>query len=63
LSDDIEAMTRCERVDPIVTLFEDALKDRALYEIDHVFMHNGHRLEDFPTLPKSNYIPSVHGGN
>jgi hypothetical protein len=20
-------------------------------------------LEDFPTLPKSNYVPSVHGGN
>jgi hypothetical protein len=26
-------------------------------------MRNGHCLEDFPTLPKSNYIPSVHGGN
>jgi ATP-dependent DNA helicase PIF1 len=26
-------------------------------------MRNGHRLEDFPTLPKSNYIPFVHGGN
>jgi hypothetical protein len=26
-------------------------------------MRNGHRLEDFPTLPKSNYIPSVHGRN
>jgi len=23
---------------------------------------NGHRLEDFPMLPKSNYIPFVHGG-
>jgi hypothetical protein len=34
LSDDIEAMTRYERDDPVVTLFEDALKDRALYEID-----------------------------
>jgi len=63
LSDDIEAMTRCERADPTVTLSEDALKDRALYEIDQVLMRNGHRLEDFPTLPKSNYIPSVHGGN
>ncbi|KAH9536325.1 hypothetical protein CY35_17G101600 [Sphagnum magellanicum] len=63
LSDDIEAMSRCERVDPTVTLPEDALKDRALYEIDQVFIRNGHRLEDFPTLPKSNYIPSVHGGN
>jgi hypothetical protein len=63
LSDDIEAMTRCEHDDPIVTLLEDALKDRALYEIDQVFMRNGYRLEDFPTLPKSNYIPSVHGGN
>jgi hypothetical protein len=63
LSDDIEAMIRCERADPTVTLSEDALKDRALYEIDQVFMCNGHRLEDFPTLPKSNYIPSVHGGN
>jgi hypothetical protein len=63
LSDDIQAMTRCERADPTVTLFEDALKDRALYEINQVLMCNGHRLEDFPTLPKSNYIPSVHGGN
>jgi len=34
MSDDIETMTRCERADPIVTLSEDALKDRALYEID-----------------------------
>jgi hypothetical protein len=56
-------MTHCERVDPTVTLSEDALKDRALYEIDQVLIRNGHRLEDFPTLPKSNYIPSVHGGN
>jgi hypothetical protein len=56
-------MTRCEHADPIVTLSEDALKDRALYEIDQVLMRNGHRLKDFPTLPKSNYIPSVHGGN
>jgi hypothetical protein len=63
LSDDIQAMTRCERADPTVTLSEDALKDRALYEINQVLMRNGHRLEDFPTLPKSNYIPSVHGGN
>ncbi len=63
LSDDIEAMTRCERVDPTVMLSEDALKDRALYEIDQVLMRNGHRLEDFRMLPKSNYIPSVHGGN
>jgi hypothetical protein len=63
LSDDIEAMACCERVDPIVTLSEDALKDRALCEIDQVLMRNGHRLEDFPTLPKSNYIPSIHGGN
>jgi hypothetical protein len=63
LSDDIEAMTHCECVDPIVTLFEDALKDRALCEIDQVLMHNGHHLEDFQTLPKSNYIPSLHGGN
>jgi len=56
-------MTHCERVDPTVTLFEDALKDRALYEIDQLLMCNGHRLEDFPTLPKSNYILSVHGRN
>ncbi len=63
LSDDIEAMTRYEHVDPTVTLSEDALKDRALYEIDQVLMCNGHRLEDFLTLPKSDYIPSVHGGN
>jgi hypothetical protein len=63
LSNDIEAMTCCECAAPTVTLSEDALKDRALYEIDQVLMRNGHRLEDFPTLPKSNYILSVHGGN
>jgi len=63
LNDDIETMTRCECADPTVTLSKDALKDRALYEIDQVLMRNGHCLEDFPTLPKSNYIPSVHGGN
>jgi hypothetical protein len=63
LNDDIEAMTHYERADPTVTLSEDALKDRALYEIDQVLMRNGHRLEDFPTLPKSNYILSIHGGN
>jgi len=63
LSNDIEAMTRCERVDPTVTLSEYALKDRALYEIDQVLIRNGHRLEDFRTFPKSNYIPSVHGRN
>ncbi len=63
MSDDIEAMTHYERDDLTVTLFEDSLKDRALYEIDQVFMRNGHYLEDFPTLPKSNYIPSIHGGN
>jgi hypothetical protein len=62
LSDDIEAMTHRERDDPIVTLSEDALKDRALYEIDQVLIRNEHRLEDFPTLPKSNYVPPVHGG-
>jgi len=63
LRNDIEAMTRYERDDPIVTLFEDVLKDRALYEIDQVLMRNRDRLEDFPMLPKSNYIPSVHRGN
>jgi hypothetical protein len=34
LSDDIETMTHCECDDPIVTLSENALKDRALCEID-----------------------------
>jgi len=63
LNDDIEAMTCHERDDPAVTLSEDALKDCTLYEIDQVLIHNGHRLEDFPTLPKSNYVPPVHGGN
>ncbi len=63
LNDDIEAMTRCKRADPIVTLSKDALKDHALFEIDQVLMRNGHRVEDFPTLLKFNYIPSVHGGN
>jgi hypothetical protein len=56
-------MTRRERDDPTVTLSEDVVKDHALYEIDQVLIRNGHRLEDFPTLPKSNYVPSVHGGN
>ncbi len=56
-------MTRHKRDDPVVTLSEDALKDCALYEIDQVLIRNGHCLEDFPTLPKSNYVPSVHGGN
>ncbi len=63
LSNDIEAMTHCERDDPNVTLSEDALKDCALYEIDQVFIYNRHRLEDFPRLPKSNYVPPVRGGN
>jgi hypothetical protein len=63
LSDDIEAMTCRERDDPVVTLFEDVLKDRALYEIDQVFIYNEHRLEGFLAFPKSNYIPLVHGGN
>jgi hypothetical protein len=63
LSDNIEVMTHHERDDLAVTLSEDALKDRALYEIDQVFICNGHRLENFPTLPKSNYVLSVHGGN
>ncbi len=56
-------MTHCDRVDPTVTFSKDVLKDHALYEIDQVLTRNGHRLEDFPTLPKSNYIPSIHGGN
>ncbi len=63
LSDDIEVMTHRERDDPTVTFSENALKDCVLYEINQVFIHNGHHLEDFPTLPKSNYVPSVHGGN
>jgi hypothetical protein len=63
LNDDIEAMTCRERDDPIVTLFEDALKDCALYEINYILIRNGHRLEDFPTLPKSNYVLFVYGGN
>jgi hypothetical protein len=61
LNDDIEAMTCCEHDDLAVTLSEDALKDRALYEINQVLIRNGHRLEDFPTLPTSNYILPVHG--
>ncbi len=63
MNDDIEAMTRHKRDDPVVTFFEDALKDHALYEIDQVFIHNGHRLKDFPMFPKSNYVLLVHGGN
>jgi len=63
LSDDIEAMTRRKHDDPAVTLSKDALKDHELYEIDQVLIRNGHRLEDFPTLPKSNYVPSIHVGN
>jgi len=63
LSNDIEAMTRHKHDDPAITLSEDALKDRALYEIDQVLIRNGHRLKDFPTFPKSNYVPHIHGGN
>jgi hypothetical protein len=51
LSDDIEVMTCRERDDPIVSLFEDTLKDRALYEIDQVFIRNKHYLEDFQRFP------------
>jgi hypothetical protein len=63
LNDEIKVMTRCEHDDLTVTLSKDALRDRALYEIDQVLIHNRHRLEDFPTFPKSNYVPLVHGGN
>ncbi len=63
LSDDIETMTCCKHDDLVITLSEDALKDHALYEFDQVLIRNGHHLEDFPTLPKSNYVPSIHGGN
>jgi len=63
LNDDIEAMTRCERDDLAVTVSEDVLKDCALYEIDQVLIRSGHRLEDFLTLPKFNYVPFIHGGN
>jgi len=59
----MKAMTCCERDDPAITLFEDELKDRVLYEIDQVLICNGHHLEDFPTLPKSNYVRPVHGEN
>jgi len=63
LNNDIDVMTCRERDDLAVTLSEDALKDRALYEINQVLIRNGHHLEDFPTLPKSNYVPPIHGGN
>jgi hypothetical protein len=64
LSDDIaSAMTHRECDDLAVTLSEDVLKDHALYEIDQVLIRNGHYLENFPTLPKFNYVPFVHGGN
>ncbi len=63
MSDDIEVMTRRERDDPAITFSEDAIKDHALYEIDQVLIRNGHHLEDFLTLPKSNYVPPIHGGN
>jgi hypothetical protein len=56
-------MTRRKCDDPAITLSEDALKDCALYEINQVLIRNGHRLEDFLMLPKSNYVPPVHGGN
>jgi len=56
-------MTCCEHDDLTITLSEDVLKDHALYEIDQVLICNGHRLKDFPTLPKFNYVLPVHGGN
>jgi len=61
LSDDIKAMTCRKHDDPNVTLSKDALKDRALYEINQVLIRNGHRLEDFPML--LNYTPPIHGRN
>jgi hypothetical protein len=63
LSNDIKTITCRECDDPDVTLSEDALKDHALYAIDQVFIRNGHHLKDFPMLPKSIYVPSIHGGN
>ncbi len=63
MNDDIEAMTHREHDDPTVTLSEDVLKDRALYEIDQDLIHNEHHLEDFPTFLKSNYVPPIHEGN
>ncbi len=63
LSDDIEAMTRREHDDLVMTFSEDVLGDCASYEINQVPIRNGHRLEDFPTFSKSNYVPLVHGGN
>lgn len=63
LSDDIEAMTQRELDDRAVTVSEDALKDQALYKIDQILIRNGHRLQDFPMLPKSNYVPLAHGRN
>jgi hypothetical protein len=59
LSDDIGAMTCRERDDLAITLSEDALKDCALYEINQYLIYN----EDFPMVPKSNYVLPVHGGN
>jgi hypothetical protein len=56
-------MTHREHDDLAVTLSEDALKDRTLYEIDQVLIRNGHHPKDLPTFPKSNYVPPVHGGN
>jgi hypothetical protein len=56
-------MTRRKYDDSAVTLSKDVLKDHALYEIDQVLIRNEHHLEDFPTFPKSNYIPPVHVGN
>ncbi len=63
MSANIEAMTCRDCDDPTVTLFEDVLKGHALYEIDQVLIHNEHYLKDFPTFPKSNYVPLIHGGN
>jgi len=51
LSDDIEAMTRYKRDGPIVTLSEDALKDRALYEINQVLMRNDTAWKIFQRFP------------
>jgi hypothetical protein len=50
LSDDIQAMTRCERADPTVTLSEDALKDRALYEISCAMDTAWKIFQPFPSL-------------
>ncbi|KAK6021271.1 hypothetical protein OSTOST_13057 [Ostertagia ostertagi] len=62
LSDDLEYLTRQETNNPSLVLSEDALRNRALYEIEQVLIVRGKDLECF-ALPPTTFVPDVAAGN